>query len=182
MKDALRQKMREKRKTISPALHAKKSSQICERALKLPEYLEAEDVLFYVSTQSEVETHKLIKNALKSDKAIYAPRIEGRQIVVCRIHDWKDLEPGVFSILEPKEYCEPVHPRMIDLIFVPGLAFDSRGHRLGNGRAFFDGLLATTDAYKVGLAFEEQVIDFVPNEPHDIPVDLIITDQNLITI
>ena len=68
----------------------------------------------------------------------------------------------------------------MDLIVVPGLAFDTRGHRIGYGKGHYDKLLKSTKGYKVGLAFAEQVIETVPDEAHDVPLDLIITDKSLI--
>ena len=68
----------------------------------------------------------------------------------------------------------------MDLIVIPGVGFDHSGHRLGHGRGHYDRLLKKTRGYKVGLAFEEQLVPELPVEAHDVPVDLLITDQNLL--
>lgn len=135
----------------------------------------------YASTSEEVDTHDLIKDCFKKGHTIYIPKVDRNEIKIIPVQHWEVLEPGTFSILEPMISAEAANPEDLDLILVPGIAFDHRGHRLGFGRGFYDRVLKKTKAYKVGLAFHEQIVDEIPNEEHDVPMDLIITDTSLIT-
>lgn len=182
MKNAIRNQMREQRQSLSPALHAEKSAQIRRRLEELPAYQSAEKILIYVSVKDEVETQQLIKDTLAEGRSLYVPKIQEGSLVICPLSTWKDLQPGTFGILEPCEIATPAKPEEMDLIIVPGLAFDSRGHRIGYGKGHYDKLLKSTRGYKVGLAFDEQVLETVPDETHDVPLDLIITDKTLITL
>jgi len=173
--------MREQRQALSPALHAEKSEIICQRLEQLPQYKDAKKILVYVSAKDEVSTHSLIKDALAEGRQLYAPKIQGETLAICPLNTWEDLRPGTFGILEPYEIANPAEPEEMDLIIVPGLAFDSRGHRIGYGKGHYDRLLKSTRGYKVGLAFAEQMLETVPDETHDVPLDLIITDKSLIT-
>lgn len=176
MKQALRQSMRAKRKTLTQASYAEKSKKIRQTLEALPEFKNAEKILIYVSNKEEVDTHALIQDLLKKKRPVFVPKVRKNQLTVCRLHEWKDLEPGSFGILEPCTILKEAEPQSMDLIVVPGLAFDPRGHRIGYGKGFYDRLLKGTRGYKVGLAFHEQIVENVPEEAHDVPLDLIITD------
>ncbi|MEK9160390.1 MAG: 5-formyltetrahydrofolate cyclo-ligase [Patescibacteria group bacterium] len=180
MKNAIRNQMREQRQSLSPALHAEKSEAIRRRLEELPAYQDAKKILIYVSAKDEVATHALIKDALATGRQLYVPKIHEGTLAICPLTTWEDLQPGTFGILEPSDTATPAQPEEMDLIVVPGLAFDTRGHRIGYGKGHYDKLLKSTKGYKVGLAFAEQVIETVPDEAHDVPLDLIITDKSLI--
>jgi 5-formyltetrahydrofolate cyclo-ligase len=180
MKHALRQRMCEQRQALSPALHAEKSAAIRRRLEELDVFKDAERLLIYVSLGNEVDTHALIHDALNKGRLVYVPKVVNGEIMICPLMNWEELEPGTFGILEPCTVLEGVPAEHMDLIIVPGLAFDSRGHRVGYGKGHYDRLLKTTKGYKVGLAFHEQMVDKVPTEDHDIPLDLIVTDETLI--
>lgn len=180
MKQALRTQMSEKRKTLSPVLYAEKSQSIREKLKNLPDFQTAKRLLIYVSKPEEVETHTLIKEALKENKAVFVPKLKNQQIFICPLHHFEELEPGPHGILEPCEVLEPAQPQAMDLILVPGLAFSSKGDRLGYGGGFYDRLLKECTGKKVGLAFHEQILDEVPVEHHDVTLDLIVTDQSIL--
>ncbi len=181
MKQELRKQMREMRKALSPVSYARKSRAICEEIENLDLFKEADDVLFYVSNDEEVSTHDFIQEQLKQGRNVYLPRVEGDQLVICRIQEWEDLDTGFLSILEPNQDCAVCHPSLIDVVLVPGIAFDKRGYRVGYGRGHYDRLLSTLpEAQKIGLAFEEQLVEHIEQEIHDIPVDLIVTDTQII--
>lgn len=176
MKQALRSKTREKRKAISPDLYAKKSAVIREKLKKMPEFAAAQTIMVYVSNDEEVDTHELIKDLLAAGKKLYAPKVDGERIFICRLTNWEQLKPGKFGILEPCEILNPAHPEIMDLILVPGIVFDKRGHRIGYGKGFYDSMLKAGNGLKIGLAFSEQMVDEIPDESHDVPLDVVITD------
>lgn len=180
MKQAIRQEMREKRKSLSPASYAKKCTEIQKNLEALPQWKQAKTLLLYVSMDEEVDTRRLICDALEKNRRVFVPKTNGDDLVICPLHDWNELKSGNFGIMEPCNILGKTHPELIDLILVPGVAFDQKGHRLGFGRGFYDRLLKQTKGYKVGLAFSEQMVPVLPIEEHDVPLDLIITDQGLI--
>jgi 5-formyltetrahydrofolate cyclo-ligase len=100
---------------------------------------------------------------------------------VCRVHSLADLEEGYMGILEPPEN-ELVAPKDLDMIFVPGLAFDRNGERLGRGAGYYDRLLAEPDIRAVlcGVCYDVQVMDCVPHEPRDHRVDMLVTESELL--
>lgn len=181
IKNVLRKEMRGKRQALPRNLYADKSQKIAHTLLELREYKDAKSVLFYVSTPEEVDTHFPIQEALKQGKNVFAPKVKNENLWICPVNQFEDLKPGTFGILEPCEPTKPKHPEEIDLIIVPGLAFDEHGHRIGYGKGHYDRLLKVVKGFKVGLAFQEQMIEKVPNEEHDVPLNLLITDQNTFT-
>jgi 5-formyltetrahydrofolate cyclo-ligase len=88
----------------------------------------------------------------------------------------EDLEPGFKGIPEPVEACERVGPEAVDLVIVPGVAFDVRSGRLGYGGGFYDRFLASCRAPRIAVAFSMQIVDGVPCDEHDLPVDVVVTE------
>lgn len=180
MKNQIREEIKEKRRTLSEINRERKSHQIFEKFISLPEIKEAKNILVYVSYGEEVVTHFMIKRLLQTDKVLYTPKVDGDNIIACRLDHWEDLEFGTFGILEPKEVIEIKHPSELDLIMVPGVAFTEKGDRMGLGKGFYDRFLDKCPATKVGLAYDEQIINELPIEDHDVPMDIIITDSTII--
>lgn len=180
IKKDLRLHLKEKRRGIASGLYAEKCKKIIEQVRHLKEYTDAQRVLFYVSMPDEVDTHELIKEALAEGKNVYLPKTIDHHLIICPLYDFEELEPAEFGILEPGTSTETEETVHMDLIIIPGVGFDHHGHRLGHGFGHYDRLLKDTRGYKVGLAFEEQLVPELPVEDHDVPVDLLITDQNLL--
>ena len=182
MKEKLRKQIKEKRTEITKEENRKKSKKIKERLLGLKEYRDAKIVLFYVSYDGEVFTHEMIKQALKEKKVVVPiSNKEENTLSLSILESWDDLELGSYDILEPKKECiREISIDKIDLIIVPGVAFDLSGNRVGHGKGYYDKLLEKTKAITVGLAFEFQLVENIPTEPHDKPVDIIITEKHII--
>ena len=170
MKDAIRTQMREQRQALSPDLYVKKSRRIAEQV----PYHDAEKILVYISAKGEVDTHTLIEEMLEAGKMLYAPKIEGKRFQAYPFQTMSELQAGPFGILEPPHGEAEIH---FDLILVPGLAFDKRGHRIGYGQGFYDRFLKKATGLKIGLAFQEQMLDEIPIDDQDVPVDLVLTDS-----
>ena len=141
-----------------------------------------ETLMCYVDFRNEVETTRFFFESHLS--SIIIPFCEGDEIVPFRLRTLAELEPGYKGIPEPRpslrrEPSRRVAPEDIELAIVPGLAFDALGNRLGRGGGFYDRFLAklSPTATVVGLAFECQVFDVIPTEPHDGPVDLLVTEK-----
>lgn len=141
--------------------------------------------MFYVSMEREVYTHDMIKTALLENKEIAVPLVlESQNIILpCKLNDFPDLKHGPLSILQPsKEKIQNVPMSAIDLIIVPGIAFDKKGNRLGRGKGFYDRFLHLIDpeTTKIALAFSFQIVEQVPATENDIVVDKIITENGVI--
>ena len=158
-----------------------KSREIEERLFSLPEFKSARVVLFFASFRSEVDTGPMIRRALTSGKRVVLPKVNGRELALYEIADWdKDVSPGAWDIPEPRE-TRPIELDAIDLILMPGAAFDEQGNRVGYGAGFYDKLLSAFTKTTVALAFEAQLVPRVPVEAHDVPVKKIVTEKRVIT-
>ena len=160
-----------------------KSERIKDNLFGIPEFKSANTIMFYVSTRNEVHTEEMIKSALSMGKNVCVPRtdVKSHSLSCIRIEDFKtDLSPGAFGIPEPQR-GEDVSPEKIDLVIVPGTAFDRQGNRIGYGKGFYDRLLPSMDgAETVGLAYGFQVLPSVPIEEHDVSVKRIVTEDGVI--
>lgn len=142
-------------------------------------------LLGYASFRQEVDTFPLLAEALAEGKELVLPRVDprARRLNLLRVRDLAaDLEPGYQGIPEPRPgRCAPADPGAIDLVLVPGLVFDRRGFRLGYGGGYYDRLLPSlSGALRVGLAFSLQVVDELPVLAHDLPVDVLVTEEGIL--
>jgi len=184
MKKSLREQFLMKRKKLSKPEVKKKSFQIKHRLFSLPWYRTAQNILFYVSYDNEVDTHDMIKESLMNGKTILVPKTDIQKKTIClsKLISWDDLSPCAYSILEPREDCiREVPVTSVELLIVPGVAFDLCGDRIGHGMGYYDRLLKTTfQAHSIGLAFEYQIIKSIPAEEHDEKVQMIVTEDRTI--
>jgi len=185
-KESIRKKILSLRNSQSRFSAITKSYKIQERLFRLPEFARAKTILFYVSTRDEVKTESMIKRALEYGKRVVVPisNLKERALNPSEIKDFdSELEPGVFNILEPKErFLRHVSPKEIDLVIVPGVAFDEKGNRIGYGMGFYDRFLRGIRKYipVIGLAYEFQIIEGVPVHDKDVTVDKILTEERMI--
>jgi 5-formyltetrahydrofolate cyclo-ligase len=181
MKAALRQNAKRLRESLSEEKRKEKEAHIYETLNLLPEFRSAERILFYVSNKDELDTRQFIKNRLDTGKLVLVPKIHEGSLKANVIMTWSDLAPGQMGILEPTEAHE-VPAESIDLVIVPGLAFDRNGMRIGYGAGHYDRFLKTCPAVRVALAYHEQLHDEIPTEDHDQAMNIIITDKELIRL
>lgn len=185
-KKEIRSFILEKRDSVDPKLREQWDNIIFDRLVNSEQYKNAGIIFAFVSFRSEVDTHRIIKRALADNKIICVPKIRSKDtgIELYRIISMNDLEKGYFGILEPSENCLEVDSRAIDLILMPGAAFDRNGGRLGYGRGYYDRFLEGMDirVQKLALAYHFQVLDRVPTDKFDVPVDAIITDEEFIIV
>lgn len=186
-KAELRQRMRAARQALAPAERAARSARIAERLLALPEMQEAERVLFYASVAEEVDTWPLLRAWLERGRIPLLPVVgrSGERLRAAPVRDLRaDLAPGPFGILQPDpDRTGTLAWRSIQAVVLPGLAFDLRGYRLGRGAGYYDRSLPALvpAARQIGLAFECQVVERLPTEPHDVPVDRVVTEERIIS-
>lgn len=191
MKKELRKELLGKRNNISAAERKIKNDSVIQRLQELAIYKQAYTVLFYVSFGSEVDTHPLIKKAFKDKKRVAVPLVNGQTLDIKQITSFSQLKPGAMGILEPSEKQPSINPAEINVIIVPGIAFDKKHFRLGYGGGYYDRLLSqysvnhqpstvNSSITSIGLAFQEQIVEKLPVDKHDQKVDFIITDKKLI--
>jgi 5-formyltetrahydrofolate cyclo-ligase len=181
----LRRRVRRAREAIGDAERTRMAGMIEERLFGLPELATAGTVLLFYSFGSEVTTAAMVDRVHAAGKRLLLPYLaEGRaegsmEAAVVRLGD--DLIPASYGAREPARRV-PVDPSEVDLVVAPGLAFDRRGYRLGYGGGHYDRYLSRLrpDAVRVGIGFAVQVVERVPTGPGDRPVDLVVTENEVI--
>ena len=160
------------------------SQKIVDRFMDLPEYDSSKTVMFYVDVRDEVRTRQALPAALSSGKRIVVPYCVDGELELFWLEKMEELELGMYRILEPKNDLRLVEnkrlqPTDLDLIMVPGVAFDRQGGRTGHGKGYYDKLLqhARLDAPLIALAFECQIFEKIPAESHDIYMDKVVTED-----
>ncbi|MEO0796038.1 MAG: 5-formyltetrahydrofolate cyclo-ligase [Verrucomicrobiota bacterium] len=178
-KAALRRIALARRSSLQPQERQDRNAQIRHRLTAVPEFASAKSILFYVSFGEEVDTHELMKGCF-GRKTVLVPRVEGDVLHVHEMQSLDDLQPGSFGILEPAPNTPEVDPSIAEIVVVPGAAFDLRGNRIGYGKGYYDRLLEGVSAVKIGLAFDRQMMETIPVEDHDIPMDILVTNERLL--
>ena len=180
MKNHIKELMLEKRNSLSKQEILEKSRKIETKLLNFGQFKKSRIVMYFVSFNSEVNTHDMIKKSLQ-DKTVIIPKIVRHEIEPSVIIDFDNLIPsGRFGILEPIEAMKTAY-KNIGLVLVPGIAFDMQGHRIGYGFGYYDKFLRKVPkSIKIGLCFDFQVVDKIPNEEHDVAVDFVVTDERII--
>jgi 5,10-methenyltetrahydrofolate synthetase len=180
-KAALREVVLRRREALPVGVRASLSSRILAGILDLPSYGLSNVVLAYASFGTELRTDEFLRRVLDDGKTLLLPRIECDGLGLYEVRDvaW-DLAPGTWGILEPKPgLCTAADPDRVDFALIPGVAFDPTGRRLGYGGGYYDRLLAGGLAGRASLvsgAFEVQIVDEVPVDPHDAPVEAVVTE------
>ncbi|BCB95648.1 5-formyltetrahydrofolate cyclo-ligase [Dissulfurispira thermophila] len=187
-KNLLRKEILYKRDLINKEIRKDKDRKIKERLLSLFEFEASDKILLYASFRSEVETFDLLKYCITHGKITALPKVDKdhNELKIYEVKDTKDLVKGYLGIPEPDVSEDRLlSVEHMDLILVPGVAFDEHCNRLGYGKGFYDKLLKGVRDLGLGigiiaLAYEEQVVESIPSESHDIRMDKIITDERII--
>lgn len=181
LKAALRKELAARRNAL-PDREAK-SRAIEKQVLALPEYLQAERLLLYLSTGSEVDTWGLLERALCQGKAVFAPLcLDGEgHMAFYRVKSREDLKKGRFGIWEPDPtVCPLLEEPSGALCLVPGLAFDQAGYRLGYGKGYYDRFLGSRPVEAVGVCFEGLLLPRLPRGPFDRQVARLVTEAGVL--
>lgn len=172
-----------RRRAMPGAQVQRKSRMIQDRLFALPEYGVAAVIHCYVSSKdNEVDTYGVIGRALDQGKRVVVPVADFAAVALSHIEilSLDQLGPSRFGLVEPVDvHSKPVDISELDLVIVPGIAFDPAGHRLGYGAGFYDRFLAEAAAPKIALAYGFQVVANVPFAAHDVPMDQIITESRV---
>ncbi len=185
-KAELRQMLQKRLFTIPPQTRTEKSRKACQNLLSTPQFQNASTIMMYLSLSHETDTSEAILSAWQLGKTVAVPKISWEQ---------RHMIPVVINSLETGFSTEtlglrnpiagvPVPFEEIDLVVTPGLGFDKKGNRLGRGGSYYDRFFANPElnAKKCGFAFDEQLIDAIPVSEHDVSVDFLVTDKEIVYI
>lgn len=169
-KNAFRKEMLEKRMSIVKDCT---SCAMANQIRQIEAYKNAKNVMIYLPVKNEVDVSLLIND---SDKNFLVPVMEGDDIYAC--HLTMQLKIGRFGICEPVERVK-MEKNEIDIVIVPGVAFDRNFNRMGYGKGYYDRFLKDMKALKIGVCHSFQLVDEIPSEPHDIKMDMIVTEREI---
>lgn len=182
-KKILRNQIRQSLKELSDRQYTQSSIDIKHQLLSEPSIIEGNTIAITISKIPEVDTKEIIESLWDLNKKVVVPKCnpDNRSMHFYAIENFKQLEIVYMDLQEPKTDCtEFVSPEKIDCIIVPGIVFDYKGYRIGYGGGYYDRYLTDFKGIKISLAFDIQIVDHVPSEVFDIPVDLIITETDRI--
>lgn len=176
MKAELRKQVLQEMKSLSQEQKQAMDQALTDQFLKHPFYQEAKVIATYLSFPHEFQTQELIEQALRDGKKVLIPKTypKGRMDFV--VYDPQQLVKTSFGLLEPQGDLEVVDASQIDLIHVPGLAFTTKGYRIGYGGGYYDRYLEYFSGHTLSTVYHYQVQDFIP-EKHDIPVQEVLIDE-----
>ena len=179
-KQTIRQRLLIQRQQLDASSCARQSATVQEHVLTSTVYAEAVLLALYAPIRNEVQTQRILSAALLAGKRVCYPRLENGRIVFVEVSGQHDLQPGKFGVPEPQGKIA-VSPEELDLILVPGVAFDCKGGRIGYGSGYYDRILAVcANARFFGLAYTFQLIEKIPEEKHDIRLDFLATEGEMI--
>lgn len=176
-KPDLRRRVRACAAALSPERRAESDRALGAAFLALPQAARAETVLLFLGVGTEPDTRPILTALLERGKRLLLPRcLPGRRLEARTVTGTAGLVPGAYGIPEPGEDCPAVERDRIDLILVPALCYDERRFRLGQGGGYYDRYLAGYAGETAGLCRDALLLEEVPTEPHDQPVDLVLTE------
>ena len=185
-KERIRKNIYAKRISLPAVDKNKHSLEIFKKLSNISEFIHSKNIMFYVATKSEVQTKNMIEKSLAMGKNIFIPIMDD---LSCNLKpslliDFnKELKKNNQGILEPKQKFQRIYsPEKMDLIILPGIAFDLKGNRIGRGKGYYDRFLKGVKPFtiKIALAFEIQIVKKIPLDLNDIPVDKVITEKRII--
>ncbi|SEJ12741.1 5-formyltetrahydrofolate cyclo-ligase [Propionispira arboris] len=183
-KKNLRKLILQKRRKLSQTIVHRQSDLVFEQLISLPVYKKAQCIMLYAALPDEVQTDQMMRYALQDGKQICIPYIHDKNGLMDAVFvfDVDQLSKGDFDILTINSCnMEFANPSDIDLMIIPGVAFDTDGYRLGMGAAFYDRfIMRAKQAFCLGIAFDCQLVSKVPIEEHDCSMDAILTASGLI--
>ena len=175
-KPTLRKQMKAAKAALTPEEKLSESNAVWPHIEALPCFQEAQEILLYHSLPDELPTHHVIDRWEEMGKTIYLPVVIGDDLVVRR-YSRMAMQQGEFNIMEPTG--NDVDTDILQLIIVPGVAFDAKGNRLGRGKGYYDRLLSRTTATCIGVCHRCQLVDTIPAEPHDRVMHYIVTPDGI---
>lgn len=183
-KKLIREEVLAKRKKIGKENRDIYSKEILEKILSSSYYKNAKTIMSFVSFSDEVNTHEFMKIAIEDGKRIVVPITfpKNHELKPSQLKAFNELEPGYYNILTPKEeFIRFIDPKEIDLVITPGVAFRRDGYRVGYGGGYYDRFLSKIpNTTTIAICFHMQIVENLPTDHYDIPVDYIYTEKEII--
>jgi 5-formyltetrahydrofolate cyclo-ligase len=182
-KEGLRKRLAALRRSLTAEARAQRAAAACAHFARDPSFDDARVVLGYAPLRFELDPSPLLSLARQHGKLVALPRVmpDSGELSLHLYAEGDALEESGFGVREPLASAPQVAPEQVDLVLVPGLAFDMRGYRLGYGKGFYDRLLPRLRrASSAGMAFELSLLPEVPSEEHDIPVQRVVTEKRVL--
>lgn len=179
-KSGIRNDMKEQRLAMTPEMVMKMSQTIVSKIMELEEYQECKTILLYAPIMNEVDVMPLLRDAISKNKQVGCPVcLKESRMEFFEVFDESDLKPGRFGILEPAQ--DILIEESEALMILPAVAYDRRKNRIGQGGGYYDRYLERyPDIYRLGVAYDFQIVDSFETDQYDRPVDLIITDTHIV--
>lgn len=183
-KNELRQKYRALRDSFGEDFIKQASALACQKLINSPEFLNADTILLYYPTKNEISPLPIFDVCLKMGKTVAFPvcQKESTTLLFRKISALDELFLSSFGILEPTSDCEQITPNEKTLCIVPALLFSQNGHRLGYGKGYYDRFLKNFKGTSAGLSYSSLVLKSLPYDEHDIPLNMIVTESEVLKI
>ncbi len=170
--------IRDRYKKILKAADKNKSTCIQQNCLLIPEFKTARKIMIYNDADKEPATSSLLEECLRTGKTACMPQIQGNELRIIEVTKQTKFRRGTFNLREPEG--NEIPPSELELIFIPLIAFDRKKNRIGRGKGYYDRLLKKTNATKAGVGYSELEVKEIPAEQHDVKMDIIITEMEII--
>lgn len=185
MKSNIRKEILALREALSPEEVYEKSQKVFEKLINTNMYKNSNNIFTYLNFRNEIQTKMIIDYALSDNKSIYIPLCNTliNELILCKFKNWNDLKPNSMGILEPvNESIQIANRKLIDMAIVPGSVFDRHGNRIGYGAGYYDRFFFSlkNDICKIALCYSFQIVESISPSPHDVPMDYIITEDEVI--
>ena len=178
-KEEIRRELKLRRCSLKKEEKQRYDSELRKNIAGVVEFKSAGSILFFFPVKGEPDISPLIQQCLEEGREVLLPAVDGEELIPKRVESLGDLKKGKFGIPEPMD-GELVDPSSIELILVPGLAFDRECFRLGWGKGYYDRLLKRAGGFSIGVAYSFQVLNRLPRDSWDIPVKAVVTEKELI--
>lgn len=182
-KTELRKKMLAQRDQLTPSQIKEYSSRIADSCRQIISEKKPKNMLVYLNYLSEVETRSIIKHMYSQGISVHVPRVnfKTKQLEIVPITAQTKMILSKYGIEEPAPECSQIDSKIIDFIIVPGTAFSKNLERMGYGGGYYDKLFERIGpaVFKAAVCFEIQIADYIPTEPTDIPMDIVITEKQI---
>ncbi len=175
IKDKIREEALDKRRSLPPWEREEVSIRISGEVTNLPEYKNASSIGLYAPKFDEVSIWAIMEKALNEGKLVSFPQVKGKSLVWRVVGDRNSLRQGSFGLFEPTDSSPQISLTLLDIIFVPGVAFDGDGNRIGFGKGYYDRTLKGYGGRTVGLAFGCQMFENLPVDKWDIKLDRVVS-------
>ena len=182
-KAKLRAELLVQRRALEGSFIQEASLKAMKLLMALEEFRMAERVALYAAFDNEPDTREIFHRAHVARKSVFFPKIDpvSKKMTFGRVRSWDELEAGYGGILEPFKGSSTIqNVNDLQMILVPGVAFDLRGHRLGLGRGYYDRILTGYRGKRIGMAYEFQIVESLPSVPSDQRVDWVVTEERVI--